>query len=72
MDAPVYVAGVVQRDGGIGALSGDGGRFVIGGRSEEQLRRKCRRDVLTLGLVAAGLFLFGLVFVAAGVLVDAG
>jgi hypothetical protein len=45
---------------------------VIDHRSEEQLERKCRRDALTLALVAAGLFLFGLIFVVVGILVDAG
>ena len=71
VDAPVYVLGVVQRDGGIGVPAGDGGRFEIGHRSEEQLQRKYRRDALTLGLIAAGPFLFGFAFVAVGVLVDA-
>ena len=45
---------------------------LVSHRSEEQLERKYRRDALTLTLVAAGLFLFGLIFVVGGILVDAG
>ena len=45
---------------------------MISYRSEEQLEGKYRRDALTLALVAAGLFLFGLIFVVVGILVDAG
>ena len=72
VDAPVYVLGAVLQDGRIGAPTDDGGRFLISHRSEEQLERKHRRDALTLALVAAGLFLFGLIFVVVGILVDAG
>jgi hypothetical protein len=72
VDAPVYVLGVVQQDGRIGAPADEGGRFLISHRSEEQLEKKYRRDALVLGLVAAGLFLFGLIFVAVGALVDVG
>jgi len=62
----------VQQDGRIGAPADEGGRFLISHRSEEQLEKKYRRDALVLGLVAAGLFLFGLIFVAVGALVDVG
>jgi hypothetical protein len=51
---------------------GRGGRFLISHRSEEPLEKKYGRDALTLALVAAGLFLFGLIFVVVGILVDAG
>ncbi len=72
VDTPVYVLGAVQQDGQIGAPTDDGGRFLISYRSEEQLEKKYRRDALLLGLIAAGLFLFGLIFVAVGVLVNVG
>jgi hypothetical protein len=45
---------------------------VISHRSEGQLERKYGRDALALTLVAASLFLVGLIFVAVGILVDAG
>ncbi len=72
VDAPVYVLGAVQQDGQIGAPADDGGRFLISYRSEEQLEKKYGRDALLLGLIAAGLFLFGAIFLAVGVLVNAG
>ena len=42
-------------------------KFLISYRSEEQLEKKYRRDALWLGLIAAGLFLFGLIFLMVGV-----
>ncbi len=73
VDTPVYVLGAVQQDGQIGVPADDkGGRFLISYRSEEQLEKKYRRDALLLGLIAAGLFVFGAIFLAVGVLVDAG
>jgi len=73
VDAPVHVLGAVQQDGQIGAPADQGERFVISHRcSEEQLEKKYSGDALVLGLVAAGLFHFGLIFVAVGALVDAG
>jgi hypothetical protein len=70
VDAPVYVLGVAQEDGHIGAPAEEGGekRFLISHRSEEQLEKKYRRAALLLGLLAVGLFLFGAIFVVAGVL----
>lgn len=68
VDAPVYVLGTVHADGRVGA-SGDGGgegRFLISHRSEEDLGKGYGRDALVLGLVAAGLFVFGAVFLAVG------
>ncbi len=69
VDAPVYVLGTVQEDGEIGTPppGDEGERFLISYRSEEQLERKFKRDALVLGLIALGLFVFGLVFVAVGV-----
>ena len=72
VDTPVYVLGAVQQDGQIGAPADEGGRFLISYRSEEQLEKKYRRDALVLGLIAAGLFVFGAIFVAVGALVDVG
>ena len=69
IDAPVYVLGSVQEDGEIGAPTDEGekGRFLISYRSEEQLEKKYRRDALLLTLIALGLAVFGLIFLAVGV-----
>ncbi len=69
IDSPVYVLGAVQEDGQVGAPSekGEGARFLISYRSEEQLEKKFKRDALWQGLIAVGLFLFGLIFLAVGV-----
>lgn len=67
VDAPVYVLGPVQESGQIGAPAGEEGRFLLSYRSEEQLENKYRGDARTLGLIALGGFLFGLVFLAVGV-----
>src|SRR3712207_2093919 len=68
VDAPVYVLGVVRADGRIGAPGdeGGGGRLLISHRSEEDLGKGYGKDALVLALVAAGLFLFGAVFLAGG------
>lgn len=67
VDAPVYVLGSIQQDGEIGAPASDGDeRFLISYRSEEQLEKKYKKDALVLGLVALGLFVFGLIFVGVG------
>lgn len=67
LDAPVYVLGTALGDGRIGAPAEDAeGRFLISHRSEEELGKRYRRDALLLGLIAAGLFLFGAVFLAVG------
>jgi hypothetical protein len=69
VDGPVYVLGVAQEDGHIGAPVEEDGekRFLISHRSEEQLEKKYRRTALLLGLLAVGLFLFGAIFVVVGV-----
>ncbi len=68
IDAPVYVLGVVREDGRIGPLDDGGGRggFLISHRSEEELEKGYKRDALVLGLIAAGLLVFGAVFLAVG------
>ena len=66
VDAPVYVLGAVRVDGRVGAPEGGDGRFLISHRSEEDLSKGYGRDALVLGLVSAGLFLFGAVFLAVG------
>ncbi len=68
VDAPVYVLGAVRADGRVGAPEDEGGdgRFLISHRSEEDLSKGYGRDARVLGLVAAGLFLFGTVFLAVG------
>ena len=68
VDVPVYVLGVVREDGRIGSLEerGERGGFLISHRSEEELGKGYKRDALVLGLVAAGLFVFGAVFLAVG------
>jgi hypothetical protein len=68
VDAPVYVLGTARADGRIGAPEDEGGdgRFLISHRSEEDLSKGYKRDALVLALVAAGLFVFGTVFLAVG------
>jgi hypothetical protein len=68
IDGPVYVLGTDRADGRIGAPEDGGGdgRFLISHRSEEDLNKGYKRDALVLGLVAAGLFVFGAVFLAVG------
>jgi hypothetical protein len=65
VDAPVYVLGPVGEDGGISAAEDE--KFIISYRSEEQLEKKYKKDALVLALVAAGLFVFGLIFAGVGV-----
>jgi E3 ubiquitin ligase len=69
VDLPVYVLGAAQEDGQVGApfQKGEGERFLMSYRSEEQLEKTYKRDALWQGLVAVGLFLFGLIFLAVGV-----
>jgi hypothetical protein len=64
----VYVLGTARADGRIGAPEDEGGdgRFLISHRSEEDLSNEYKRDALVLALVAAGLFVFGAVFLAVG------
>lgn len=74
VDSPVYVLGVAQEDGQVGAPSEEAEetRFLMSYRSEEQLEKKYKRDALWQGLIAVGLFLFGLIFLAVGVGVAVG
>jgi hypothetical protein len=74
VDSPVYVLGAAQEDGQVGAPpeEGEETRFLISYRSEEQLEKKYKRDALWQGLIAVGLFLFGLIFLAVGVGVAVG
>jgi len=69
IDSPAYVLGAVQADRQVGppGEEGEQGRFLISYRSEEQLEKKLKRDALWQGLIAVGLFLFGLIFLAVGV-----
>ncbi len=68
VDAPIYALGAVQEDGEVGAppAGDEENRFLISYRSEEQLEKKYRKDALLLTLIAAGLFVFGAIFVAVG------
>lgn len=74
VDSPAYVLGAVQADRQVGAPTGEDGqsRFLISYRSEEQLENKLKRDALWQGLIAVGLFLFGLIFLAVGMGVAVG
>jgi hypothetical protein len=68
VDAPIYVLGVVNEDGSIGAPAGDRDeRFVVSYRSEEALGAQIGKDARVLGLVAAGLAVGGVVFAAVGI-----
>jgi hypothetical protein len=68
VDAPVYVLGTARGDGRIGALEDEGWdrRFLISHRSEGDLSKGYKREAFVLALVAVGLFLFGVVFLAGG------
>ena len=73
MDAPVYVLGTVQEDGGIGAPSGDEGpRFVVSHRSEEELGQSLGKTVLWLGVGAIGAIVVGVVLLVIGIIVLVG
>lgn len=68
LDAPVYVLGSALAGGRIGGPGDEGGgRFLISHRSEEELGKGYRKDALVMGLISAGLLLFGAVFLAVGV-----
>lgn len=67
IDAPVYVLGEVQEDRQIGSPAGEKSKLLISYRSEDQLEKKFKRDALWQGLIALGLFLFGLIFLAVGI-----
>ncbi len=60
VDAPVYVLGMVQEDGGIGGPSGDEGqRFLISHRSEEVLGQSLGKTALWLGAGAVAALVVG-------------
>ena len=68
VDAPVYVLGTVLNDGTIGAPGPEGeNRFVLSHHSEEDLTRQLGKDARLLGLIAVGLAVLGVAFLAVGV-----
>ena len=71
VDAPVYVLGTVQEDGGVGAPPpGESGhRFVVSHRSEEALGQSLGKTVMWLGVGAIGAFVLGVVLLAIGIFV---
>jgi hypothetical protein len=73
VDAPVYVLGTVQEDGGIGVPSGDEGqRFHISHRSEEVLGQSLGKTVLWLGVGAISALVVGVVLLAVAIFVLVG
>jgi hypothetical protein len=73
VDAPVYVLGTVQEDGGIGGPSGDEGqRFLISHRSEEALGQSLGKTVLWLGVGGTAALVVGVVLLAVGIFVLVG
>jgi E3 Ubiquitin ligase len=74
VDAPVYVLGVLQENGEIGAPPSGSKekRFVVSYRSEEALSQNFGRNVLWLGLGAAGAFVLSIVFLLIGIFVPMG
>ena len=73
VDAPVYVLGTVQEDGGIGAPSEDEGqRFLISHRSEKALGQSLDKTVLWLGVGGIAALVAGVILLAVGVFVLAG
>lgn len=68
VDGPVYVLGVIQDDGSIGAPQ-DGGseqRFLISYRTEEELEKNLVRNARWLGLGALGALLLGIALAVVG------
>jgi hypothetical protein len=73
VDAPVYVLGTVQEDGGIGNPSGDEGqRFLISHRSEEVLGQSLGKTVLWLGVGGIAALVVGVVLLAVAIFVLVG
>lgn len=67
VDVPVYVLGAVQAGGVVGDVpEGEDARFIVSHRSEEALGQSLGKEAFWLGIVAAGLFLFGAIFAAVG------
>jgi hypothetical protein len=71
VDAPVYVLGMVQENGGIGAPSpgGEGQRFVVSHRSEEALGQSLGKTVLWLGVGGIGALVVGVILLVVGIFV---
>jgi E3 Ubiquitin ligase len=74
VDAPVYVLGTVQENGGIGAPppGDEGQRFVISHRSEEALGQSLGKTVLWLGVGAIGALVLGVILLVVGIFVLVG
>jgi hypothetical protein len=71
VDAPVYVLGTVQEDGGIGAAESgeEGRRFVVSHRSEEALGQSLGQTVLWLGVGGIAALVLGVVLLIVGIIV---
>jgi hypothetical protein len=71
VDAPVYVLGKVQDDGGIGAptSSDQEQRFVVSHRSEEALGESLGKTVLWLGVGGIAALVVGVILLVVGVFV---
>ncbi len=71
LDAPVYVLGTVQENGGIGGQppGDEGQRFVVSHRSEEALGQSLGKTVMWLGVGAIGAFVVGVVLLVIGIFV---
>src|SRR3712207_3288048 len=70
VDAPVYVLGTVQENGGIGGASREQGqRFVVSHRSEVALGESLGKTALWLGVGAIGAFLVGIILLVVGIIV---
>ncbi len=72
IDSPVYVLGVVQKDGEIGAPQEEQKeegeeRFLISYRSEEQFEEEVKARALLYSLAALLVFLLGVFFLWLGV-----
>ena len=71
VDEPVYVLGAVRENGEIGAPppGGEGQRFVVSYRSEEELGQSLARTVLWLGVGGVGAIVVGVILLVAGIFV---
>jgi hypothetical protein len=70
VDAPVYVLGTVQEEGGIGAPSGEEEqRFVVSHRSEEALGQSLGKTVLWLGVGGIASIVVGVILLVVGIFV---
>ena len=70
VDAPVYVLGTVQEDGGIGTPpGGEGQRFVVSHHSEEALGQGLGTTVLWLGVGGIAALVVGITLLVFGIFV---